>query len=616
MPSIFPLKFRTELARQFHRSITNTISSPDLDSLTPVQNTAYTYIATAGQTLFSGLDEYDDSPTTVRELSYTPGRIEVFKNGAKLLTTEYIATTGDEVILNVPATAGDIITILCFDIFTFPNPSDYFYVFLGRPLAWSGSTPTPVDTRSQESETKRNIMAVKRVLPSDVALLISRTDKDWVSGSKYAEYDDDVNLATVDAPLDLKSFYVYNPNNYRLYKCLGNNNQSASTTEPTFSEAGPKKLSDGYTWQLMYEVPTADRIRFLSSSFIPVRFYSTSSTFDHNGSISSINVINGGSGYTSPTVTIIGDGVGASVTANVVSGAIDSFNIVNSGEGYSFALVKITDSGSNAIAEAVLQTTDLPIAVNQNVASYASSTAGAINKIEVTSGGTGYTTSTTVTIVGDGSGATAEITSSDVESGVIQSITLTNRGTGYTFADVELGAPGASAVLKAVIEPQGGHGSNIPQELLSTTVGIVSTIEEIANDFFNGSDFRQIGLIKNIKKFGSDEIFSDNTGNACYIITPTTLSNFNLDNIVTTNTGGKYIVTNKTATSVYLLPVIDSISLDSIMGVSGGASNQTMTSIIEPEISVNSGELVYVNNVDAIERKAGQAEQLKLFIGF
>lgn len=609
MPSIFPIKFRTELARQFHRSVTNTITSPDVDSLTPVKNTAYSYVATAGEVSFSGIDENGNT------LEYTPGKIEVFKNGTKLSNTDYSATTGDEIVLNAPASASDTITVVCFDVFNFPNPSDYFYVFLGRPTAWSGSAPTPLDTRKEEAETKRNIMAVKRVMPTDVALLIAR--KDWVSGTKYAEYDDDVNLATVDAPADTETFYVYNPNNYRIYKCLNNNNGSVSTTEPAFSEVGPKTLSDGYTWQLMYEVPTADRLRFLNVNYIPVRFYSTSSAFDHNGSVESITLVNGGSGYVSPTVLILGDGVGATATATVAIGEITEITVTNAGEGYSFALVQIIDgSGGGAFAEAVLHSTDLPITVNQNVASYAASTAGAINKIEVTTAGTGYTTSSTVTIEGDGVGATAELTSANIGAGgSILSVTITNRGTGYTFANVLLGAPGAGAVLKAVIEPQGGHGSNIPQELLSTTVGISASIEEIANDFFTGNDFRQIGLIKNLKKFDSNEIFTDNTGNACYIITPTTISNFNLDDVVTTDTGGEYIVVNKTATTVYLLPVVDSIDIDSIMSVDGN-NNQTMTDIVEPEIAVNTGELVYVNNVDPITRQAGQVEQLKLYIGF
>lgn len=607
MPSIFPVKFRTELARQFHRSITNTINSPDLDSLTPVQDTLYSFVAGTG------------NDGVVFNLNYTPGRIEVFKNGTKLLNTEYTAISGTSIVLNTAATTGDKIIVVLFDVFTFPNPSDYFYVFLGRPTSWPGSTPTPEDTRSEESETKRNIMAVKRVLASDVALLISRTDKDWVSGSVYAEYDDDVDLTTVDAPADLKGFYVYNPNNYRIYKCLNNNNQSPSTVEPAFSEAGPKALGDGYVWQLMYEVPTADRVRFLNGSYIPVRFYSTSSAFDHNGSINSIRVVLRGENYSStPTVNILGDGVGASATATVIGGEIDSINITSSGEGYSFALIQIIDgTGSGAICEAVLQTTDLPITVNQNVASYAASTAGAINKIEVSSGGSNYTTSTTVTITGDGTGATAELTSSDLDSGAIQSVTITNRGTGYTFADVTLGSPGAGATLKAVIEPQGGHGSNVPQELLATTVGITVTIEEVLNDFFSGNDFRQIGVVKNLRKYNSTEMFTDNTGNACYVITPVTIGSFNLDDVIETNTGGEFIVANKTATTVYLLPVIDKIDSDSVLNnVTTGTPSLTFTGLVEPEISVKTGELVYVNNVDAIVRQPGQVEQLKLYIGF
>jgi len=64
------------------------------------------------------------------------------------------------------------------------------------------------------------------------------------------------------------------------------------------------------------------------------------------GGIESLSVINPGFGYSMtsrPTVTILGDGTGATAVANISgNGSIKSFTITNKGSGYTAAIVKIT----------------------------------------------------------------------------------------------------------------------------------------------------------------------------------------------------------------------------------------------------------------------------------
>ena len=69
--------------------------------------------------------------------------------------------------------------------------------------------------------------------------------------------------------------------------------------------------------------------------------------------ISEVQVINSGSGYvTQPTVTISGDGTGATAEAVIVNGKIQTIDIVNRGVDYTRALITIT-GGSGFGAEAV-----------------------------------------------------------------------------------------------------------------------------------------------------------------------------------------------------------------------------------------------------------------------
>lgn len=73
--------------------------------------------------------------------------------------------------------------------------------------------------------------------------------------------------------------------------------------------------------------------------------------------IDSISVINGGSGYLyQPTVTITGDGIGATATAKVTNGKITSISLTNRGSNYTTAAITISGgNGFGATARAVLQ---------------------------------------------------------------------------------------------------------------------------------------------------------------------------------------------------------------------------------------------------------------------
>jgi len=54
-----------------------------------------------------------------------------------------------------------------------------------------------------------------------------------------------------------------------------------------------------------------------------------------NGVLTSINVVNGGSGYLAPPkINIIGDGAGATAVATISGGVVDSIEVTNGGSGY------------------------------------------------------------------------------------------------------------------------------------------------------------------------------------------------------------------------------------------------------------------------------------------
>jgi hypothetical protein len=71
--------------------------------------------------------------------------------------------------------------------------------------------------------------------------------------------------------------------------------------------------------------------------------------------VESISISNPGFGYTStPTVTILGDGTGATARATIVNGQVDSITMIDVGVNYTQAIVQITSTdGNGSLASAV-----------------------------------------------------------------------------------------------------------------------------------------------------------------------------------------------------------------------------------------------------------------------
>jgi hypothetical protein len=73
--------------------------------------------------------------------------------------------------------------------------------------------------------------------------------------------------------------------------------------------------------------------------------------------VDSIDLVNAGINYNNPTITITGDGIGATATSQVVNGKIRTITVTNKGSGYTRAYVNIVDdrNGSEGIAIARLE---------------------------------------------------------------------------------------------------------------------------------------------------------------------------------------------------------------------------------------------------------------------
>ena len=523
------------------------------------------------------------------------------------------------------------------------NENDFYYFFVGRTIEWGDeeSPETPVDSVRYANVSSKNMLFVKRIQSSDAVLMIPRIN--WESGTVYDHYDDkygqldpngDPYVAYSGAQtLQDALFYVLTDDDH-VYKCIFNNNDSPSTTKPTGTSTSAIETADGYIWKFMFKIEASDKTKFLTTDYIPVRKIAGSGNpeFDVNGQIDTITITNTGSSYeTAPTVIINGDGVGAVATASISGGEVTSISLTNAGEGYSFAYITFSGGGgSGAEATVTLGATESGTA-QEDVENAA--IPGTIDRIEIVNGGIDYVEGdAAVSIVGDGSGAEAVLTI-DANDGSITGVTVTNQGSGYTFATITIDSvEGSGAELISVISPRAGHGANAQKELFATNLGFSVNLTNDNADLFLNNDFRQIGVIKNPLIPGSGLNFQDSTGTCCYVIQVLDPNNYDLDDLIVTDSGGIFYVIQKvdadgdgTVESIYLLPIIPIITSSSLLtnttkNITGLVINTDVPVHIDPvaipEIDSKTGEIIYLDNREFIVRQADQVEKIRAILKF
>lgn len=239
-----------------------------------------------------------------------------------------------------------------------PNPT-YMYLTIGKTEAWPTENSPPLANTSPAAiyDIWKNMIAGKRITGNDVYHVIPKIT--WTSNTSYPAYD---NLSTNT------NFYVMN-SQYSVYKCISNNSNSKSNTEPVaISTTDDLVTADGYVWKYMYTISDFERMRFSTNDFIPVKTLtindsSTQWQVQNNsvdGALHAIVLTNVGSNYSNASnivVEISGDGQDASAVAtiNSQSNTVNSISMLARGSGYTRATVLITGGGgAGATARAII----------------------------------------------------------------------------------------------------------------------------------------------------------------------------------------------------------------------------------------------------------------------
>jgi hypothetical protein len=250
--------------------------------------------------------------------------------------------------------------------------------------------------------------------------------------------------------------------------------------------------------------------------------------------------------------------------------------------------------------------------------------AGEINSIVLTNGGVGYsnTSNIVVTIAGDGTSAVATA-SVNTTTNSISSIAVSDYGYGYTYATVSItGGGGSGANARPIISPPGGHGSNPLYELGGAYVMVNALLKNTEEDTFPvTNDFRQIALIKDpLKPDGN--VSSNLKAVQAYTITTIGTGDYIQDEIVyqggayaTSSFNGKIVSWDSTNGVAIIINTTGTPTSQSLVGVNSSTS-RFVTSINDPDLVKQTGQILYVDNILPITRAADQTEDFKIVIKF
>lgn len=402
---------------------------------------------------------------------------------------------------------------------------DGYYMFAAKHIPFSnGDVTPPIPTDSVANNTLSiydNMLFGKRLSNTDVIQMIPRYD--WTANTKYTMYDH------IDNDLMSKQFYatVNAGAQHHVYKCLYNGANAASTVEPAGTDSNAFEFpGDGYVWKYMYSANSATMTKFASNTYIPVVANSSVTANAVSGSIEVIEIEDGGAGYD-----------------NYLTGSFAlSSDIKVNGFEFDFRLAGDASSEDDFYNGCLLLITSGP-AINEfkEIVDYNGTTKIAtlnsafISTAEPSLGDT-YEVNPIVDVFDTGgtkqTNCIARAIANSATANSIYKIEVIAPGSGYRSANAVIlisnqVAVSATASLRPIISPPGGHGANVHTELGANFAGVsVQFIQQDGDTDATGNgiirtdnDYRQIGLLKN-PRFANVRI-SFSAGNTVGAFVPT-----------------------------------------------------------------------------------------------
>ena len=242
----------------------------------------------------------------------------------------------------------------------------------------------------------------------------------------------------------------------------------------------------------------------------------------------------------------------------------------------------------------------------------------------VISGGSGYTSAPTVTVVGNGTGAAATAT---ISGGVVVKVEMNNEsaglGSGYDYANFTFsGGGGTGASVRPIITSIDGIGKDARNDLKSSSIMMnIKPNGSESGDWVLGNDFRQIVVLKNPTD-SAGTLFTDNTGRALkYLALTTTGAAFANNTVIrgASSSAGAYVVEILDSNLYYTQDEytgFGTFSAGETIDDSASAESRVVDLVKAAEVDAFSGEVLYIENRASVNRPGdgSQTEDIKVIV--
>ena len=341
-----------------------------------------------------------------------------------------------------------------------------------------------------------------------------------------------------------------------------------------------------------------------------------------------------------------GNGAASTYEPYFQPGSYDTNNIYQNADGYKWKFMYVIDAGNK---KNFMDSNWMPVPISANTPQPYMTDAGCgdIEVINVVNGGSGYdavNTYITISVVGDGSGVIANVTSAQVTGGIITDIVVKPGYAGknytaanvviqpYTSANLKYTSPiGSGAIAISPTSPIGGHAYNCLVELGCDNIMYAIEFNGSENGVIptDGVNFRQVGLLFDPQVYGASSPTQLANGAIYNTSTQFLVSSgqgvYQPDEIVqqfdTASPpnllfAGTVLTFNTSTNVLQLINTSGTFQINqAIVGVLSGTSRTVFTAS-PPTLIPYSGYIAYIENRVGVQRSSDGIEQFKFVLGY
>lgn len=535
------------------------------------------------------------------------------------------------------------------------------YYIMGSSI---DKTNTILNTQVEKREFQRRVIFGNKVTEDNIRYMFHKNA--WLTGTIYDDFDDTQDILTTNSIVTVSN----SEGDYEVFKCLENNNGSASTSTPSFTGVDPNSYEqifsgDGYVWKYLFTVAAGDDTVFGTNDSLPLPYPSYGNTSVISAAKEDISQIIiedtqinlfqqyrfGLATNTTDSSTVSFQSIIQSATSpNVADIRVratpkSGFSLYTGNDAYkNMYLLQTNSNGAMTVYDVLSSSTpsspDLDIDLKINTTDgnspnlFKNDTFQIVPKISVT-----RSTSTGTPCVAYGI---------IDQFGTLQRVAFKNKGSEYKFATATLALPTAvatnytpaqAATLRCVVSPTGGHGSDMISELGMSRLAVITNFsgEDVAIP--DANTYTKVGLIKN-PSF-TDSTFPTQFDNRTSIVisgdhTATAIAGHYVQQTVALDTTNNETITARIHESVFsggntTIHLVDyygdfkNTFQTGIILVKANLStttastltiNNASTDVTYGKYSPYSGQVLHFVDFDAIQRQATRKEKIKFIFDF